>query len=466
MDNFLVNTDAHRRAMHGRARSTNDASTRPRVEVRPTSPNTEFSSSRSPDSGFAEGSEPSNHLSPINTRFDSRWVRRPYERSVALDPAEDVRQRPNLMGANPPFTSASEAFLQRSNLQIRPKAVQKRRSFLPSLFTGSSASLSSLSPQDALRLSLNVRRGRRHSDTDVHWSIDFSTHDGRTAPPLVQAAQNGSGTEIEELLDQGVNIESRHERTKRTALAVACHCGNDDVVAILLSRGANLREKDALGMTPIHLAATRGHYRVIDCLLKEDVEVDALGPDGKTPLRLATENGHIEVASLLLNHRAKVNSRDVSNLTAFHQAARIGVDKIVSLLLRYKADIEAKDGSFMAAIHHASENNRPKIVHMLLAKKANIEALGKESMSPLALACAPGSTDVIQLLLHHKASPKHKGDGDMSPLHWASYNGHSDIVDMLLDKKTSLAKVSVDTRTCDGRSPLHFAVMSDNFCHR
>lgn len=463
MDNFLVNTDTYRRAMHGRAGSANDTSTRPRVEIRPTTPNTGLSSSRSPDSGFAEGPEISSRLSPVNSRFDSRPGRRPYERSVASDPADDVRQRPNLIRPNPPFTSASDPFLQRFNLQVRPKSVQKKRSFLPSLFTGSSASLSSLSPQDALRLSPNVRRGRRHSDTDIHCSIDFTTHDGRTAPPLVQAAQNGSGTEIEELLDQGVNIESRHERTKRTALAVACHCGNDDVVAILLSRGANPRDKDALGMTPLHLAATRGHYRVIECLLKEDVEVDAMGPDRKTPLRLATENGHIEVASLLLNERAKVNARDVSNLTALHSAARIGDDEVVSLLLRYKADIEAKDGNFMAAIHHASENNRPNIVHMLLAKKANIEALGRESMSPLALACASGSTDVVQLLLQHKASTKHKGDGDMSPLHWASYNGHSDIVDMLLDKKTSLAKVSVDTRTRDGRSPLHLAVLSDNF---
>lgn len=362
-----------------------------------------------------------------------------------------------------PFTSASEPFLQRLNLQLRPKVVQKKRSFLPSIFTGSSTSLTSLSPQDALRLSPNVRRGRRHSDTDIHRSIDLSSIDGRAAPPLVQAAQSGSGTEIEELLDQGVNVESRHEQTKRTALAVACHCGNDDVVAILLSHGADPHCKDATGMTPLHLAATRGHYRVVDYLLKEDVEVDALGPERKTPLRLATDNGHIEVAELLLSHRAKVNARDAQNLTALHSVARIGDEEVVSLLLRYKADIEAKDGNFMAAIHHASERGRARIVDILLAKKADIEALGKESMSPLASACAAGSVDVVELLLQRKASLRHKGDGGMSPLHWASYNGHSDIVDLLLEKRTSLGKVSVDARTIDGRTPLHLAAMSDNF---
>jgi ankyrin repeat protein len=460
MDNDIINTDVYRRTFtHQRARSADERNRRPLVNTN-TRKQEEHNRLPSPDSGYADSSELFDRLSPIDIRSSRKPERpRPYERSVASEPADVSRRngRPyvHVTAAPPSFDS----FLPGLNLPTGNKVVKKKRSFLPSLFTGSSTtSLLSPSPQDLFRSTSNHRRGRRHSDTNIHRSIDLDSNDGRAAPPLVRAAQSGSGIEIEELLDQRVDIESRHEATKRTALAVACHCGNDDVVAILLQHAANPNVVDTLGMTPLHLAATRGHYRVVDYLLKEDVNVDAVGPAKKTALRLAADNGHVEVVNLLLTRRAKVNARDAQNITALHSAAGLGDEEIVNLLLSHNADIEAKDGNFQSAIHHASEKGRERIVEILLTKKADIEALGKESMSPLTAACASGSTDVVRLLLQRKASVKHKGDGAMTALHWASYNGHSDVVELLLEKR-----VPRDPQTNDGRTPLHLAVLAAKF---
>lgn len=437
---------------HQRARSADERNRQPG-----NSPNsaTRANGVTSPDSGFAEWSESSDHLSPIDTRLLRKWERpRPYERSVASDPSDipRQRQRPQVQ-----ITSASDTFLPGLNLPFKNK-LQKKRSFLPSLFTGSSNSLLPPSPLDTSRAGSGHRRGRRHSDTDIHLSIDLGSPDGRSAPPLVQAAQSGTGIGIEELLDQRADIEAKHARTGRTALAIASHCGNDDVVAILLRHGANPNTVDASGMTPLHLAATRGHYRVVDYLLKEDVNVNAFGPEKKTALRLAADNGYVEVVELLLKHRAKVNARDARNITPLHSAASIGDEDILSILLAYRADIEAKDGNFQAAIHHAAEKGHDHIVDMLLSKKADIEAVGKESMSPLTAACAAGSTDVVRLLIQKKASLKHKGDGAMTALHWASYSGHSEVVELLLEKR-----IAIDSRTNDGRTALHLAAMADKF---
>jgi ankyrin repeat protein len=451
MDNEIVNTDVYQRAgTHMRARSADERIRRPMGNASLYSPE---GTNRfpSPDSGYGEASELSDRLSPIDIR--SNRSQRPYVPSVASDPVDVHRRKPYVN-----ITSASDSFLPGLNLSLENRAPKKKRSFLPSLFTGSSTGLLSPTAQNPFRVNSNRRRGRRHSDTDIHRSIDFDTRDGSTAPPLVRAAQSGSGIEIEELLDQRVDIESRHDRTNRTALAVASHCGNDDVVAILLQHRANPNAVDITGMTPLHLAATRGHYRAVELLLDEDVQVDAVGPQKKTALRLAADNGHLEVVNLLLNRRAKVNARDAYNLTALHSAAGLGDEDIVNLLLGYKADIEAKDGKFQSAIHHASEKGHEKIVDILLARKADIEAPGRESMSPLTTACASGSTDVVQLLLHRKASVKHKADGAMTPLHWASYCGHSDVVELLLEKKAPR-----DPQTNDGRTPLHLAVLGENF---
>ena len=314
------------------------------------------------------------------------------------------------------------------------------------------------SPAGSSGPSLGTRRVKRRSELNIHMSIDFGSSEGLSAPAIVRAAQSGSRMEIELLLEQRADIEERHEGSGRTALAVASHCGNDNVVFSLLHHGAQVDILDASSMTPLHLAASRGHYRVVRYLIDGHADVDALGPDNQTPLRLAADNGHLEVAELLLQYQAKVNARDRRNFTALHAAAKIGDDAMVNLLVRYGADFEAKDGELMTALHYACEENSEAVVEALLAHRANIEAQGKEAMTPLLCACRAGARQATSILLVRKANLKHKGEGDMTSLHWACYNGHAEVADLLLQKKSS-----IEARTSDGRTPLHIATMTKNF---
>lgn len=73
-------------------------------------------------------------------------------------------------------------------------------------------------------------------------SIDFRPPDDLAAPSNVKAAQTGSLHEVELLLDQQAHIEARHAKSGRNALAVASHCGNEDVVNLLLQTGAQVNE--------------------------------------------------------------------------------------------------------------------------------------------------------------------------------------------------------------------------------
>jgi ankyrin repeat protein len=106
-------------------------------------------------------------------------------------------------------------------------------------------------------LRVNPKTVKRKSEGNIHQSIDLSTKDGLSAPAIVRAAQLGSSTDIEQLIQQRVDIEQKHEISGRTALAVGSHCGNDTVVAMLLRYSAKVDATDALGMSPIHLAASR-----------------------------------------------------------------------------------------------------------------------------------------------------------------------------------------------------------------
>ncbi len=302
------------------------------------------------------------------------------------------------------------------------------------------------------------RRGRRGSDNNSHSSIDFASPDGMNCPPIIRAAQAGSIVEIESLLDGGADIEECHVSSGRSAMAVAAHCGNADVVELLLRYDAKISKRDAYSSTPLHLAASRGHIDVMAILLAEEASIEEKGPNEKTPLRLSCDNGHYEAAELLLSYQAKVNARDEDNITSLHAAAGRGDTDIVDLLIRNGAHVEAKDGQFMAALHHAAEKGRKEVVDHLLNKKADIETPGKEGKTPLISAASAGSLQVVELLLRRKASLKKTSSGEMSALHWAAFNGHAEVADFLLEKKASVNVVNTD-----GRTPLHLAVMAEQF---
>lgn len=73
-------------------------------------------------------------------------------------------------------------------------------------------------------------------------------------PPLHEAAKSGDIEEVQELLAQGIPVDS------------------------LNSEGA----------TPLHWAAFKGHLEVAKLLISKGAKVNALTKKGSTPLRLAT----------------------------------------------------------------------------------------------------------------------------------------------------------------------------------
>jgi ankyrin repeat protein len=324
-----------------------------------------------------------------------------------------------------------------------------------------SSSNLTLSPRGAFNGSLRFspKSVKRKSESNIHQSIDFTTEDGLSAPEIVRAAQSGSRMEIERLLEQRVDIEEKHQRSGRTALSVASHCGNDSVVAVLLHHQAQVEVRDASGMAPLHLAANRGHYRTVQYLLNDHANVDVLGPENKTPLRFACDGGHLDCVELLLERRAKVNARDQHMFTALHAAAKIGDVQIVELLIQNGADSGAKDANLMTAIHYAAEGDYDDVVEKLLFYKADLESLGAHSKTPLSCACASGAHQTASLLIAMRANPRHKADGDMTPLHFACFHDRADTADLLLKQK----RISIDARNSDGRTPLHLAVISRSF---
>jgi ankyrin repeat protein len=101
-----------------------------------------------------------------------------------------------------------------------------------------------------------------------------------------------------QLLDAGADIAAHS--TNATAnqplhAALAGRC-SDEVVGLLLARGADVNAKAAHGVTPLHLSASRGNDLLSDLLFRKGANPRAVLENGTSVVDLARQRGHESVA--------------------------------------------------------------------------------------------------------------------------------------------------------------------------
>ncbi|KAL4898493.1 ankyrin repeat-containing domain protein [Aspergillus ambiguus] len=406
------------------------------------------------DEGYASGVINS---SPSTSHADSLVLPvRPHE-SIGNGHSRSVTVRPNTLQAN---QSGMRRWKSDSTSSTQPtSSLGSKFGSLRSTWGSWRRSNSKKSGPQLFPPTLpeNPGPGRRTSRRDLTTSIDFTSIEGSSAPAIVKAAQSGSREDVERLITSGHDIESRHIPTRKNALLVASHCGNEGVVDLLIQKNARLSATDASGWTALHLAAARGHCGVLELLL-QNLDIEARTSNGRTALWIAAEYGQVEAAGLLISSNAKVNARADNHMTPLHVAAKAGDAATVELLLSSKADVEAKDGLMMTALHYACEEGHLGTIKALLINKAKVNSLGSDRRTPLICAAAMGQLEATRFLLRMKASDQHADDASMTALHWAAFNGHTEVVDILSQKKDVLAMTNIA-----GRTALHLAVMRSRF---
>jgi uncharacterized protein len=119
-------------------------------------------------------------------------------------------------------------------------------------------------------------------------------------PVFALAAFFGQREVAEYLLSRGADVNAASRNAAGyTALTGAVTSGHKDIVAWLLSNGANVHHRYGPGYTPLHAAAANGHPEVVRMLIESGGDPTAKASDGKTPLSFAEERGHAEVVALL-----------------------------------------------------------------------------------------------------------------------------------------------------------------------
>ena len=188
---------------------------------------------------------------------------------------------------------------------------------------------------------------------------------------ILAAAENGRNDEVISLLRRGMDINTT-DRDGSTLLVIAARTGNYDLTDFLLSNRANALKRNRYGDTPLHLAVSQGHIKVVERLIDGGAD---LNPEGWTPLHYAVFTDRKEIASLLIKRGADLDLRAPNSRTGLMLAAQLGKAELAKLLLDEEADFELKDADGFTAEDIAQQKGFLEIVALL--KKVR-EATGTE----------------------------------------------------------------------------------------
>ncbi|GBN29049.1 Ankyrin-1 [Araneus ventricosus] len=304
--------------------------------------------------------------------------------------------------------------------------------------------------------------------------------------PLHIAALNSHLDVVEILVSEGADVNVRNIGGN-TPLCNAAKNGNEAIVRFLLLHKAEISARDCDLRVPIHFAAGNGNVAIAELFLKMDNTLaQATNRLGQTPLHLAALKGHEKLVNMLLKFNVIIDSKDCNNTTALHISANSGYLDIVKSLIEAGGNVEAKSIYNLTPLHFAVERGHFHTVEFLISKGADIHSIDTYGFTSLHIAASRRHKDILKLLITRGANFSDTGElgvkslylmifevlselasaGELSfnfsasdgieLFHTAAINGHETMIKFCLEKGCN-----INVRNNDGLTALHFAAINN-----
>ena len=254
----------------------------------------------------------------------------------------------------------------------------------------------------------------------------------------------------------------------RTPLHDAAEHGFNDIVAILIEKGANVGIKTANGETPLFLVAKKDSEEIVEMLLNAGANPYESVPGGKTLYEVAkpeikkllrdkmtqgkslfeaVAEGNPELVQLWIGLEPRcVHDRDVNDQTPLHLAIRSGYFEIAELLLEHAAEVNTVAAGetplYLASVKNPVESS---VTFVALLLEHNADPWAKTPDGKILLDM--DGSDAVKQLIRDAMTPT-------ISIFEASQNGDTVIV----QKWLSLEPESVNDMNKDGNFPLLVAI--------
>ena len=272
----------------------------------------------------------------------------------------------------------------------------------------------------------------------VHMLISNGTsmsgRDSYNNAPIHRAAAMGHTDTVNMLVEFGCDPTIRGYQG-RSLLHFACGTGNNTFLEMLFQRKLldPVNDRDACGLTPLHIAALCSHEETIDMLIGTfNYPVDCKSEAALTPLHLACIGGHINVVKLLvLKHNANIKACNVQNDLPLHLAVQFGHTSIVNVLIKdFNCNQHEKGFEGKKILHSACKSGHVELAETLITEFGlDPMCVNDNGFTPLHYAALGGHLSVAQVLVsQHNADYNARNKHNDLPLHLAAEKGHTKLV--------------------------------------
>ncbi len=248
---------------------------------------------------------------------------------------------------------------------------------------------------------------------------------------LHHAADGGHVEAIRILLDAGLEPDLRgaKETTSLMRAMASTAEGSDEVVEILLARGADPHLRDHLSAGIIRYAADGATPRKLRLLKRAGGSWSDL--DASHALERAAGGGRMTAVRALLDIAEKSSSRTAAVCGAISAEQ----DETLGALLEMGLDLDQPCSDGRTALMIATQLERDDIIARLLAAGASPDGATRNGDTPLIAAASRGYQEIVEHLLEAGARIDQRGARRMTALMGAASNGRVDVVRTLLEHR-------------------------------
>lgn len=204
---------------------------------------------------------------------------------------------------------------------------------------------------------------------------------------------------------------------------------------------AVLQCTDAQKMTPLHCAAMFDYPDVVEYLVSEGADINALDHERRSPLLLGASRGAWKTVLSLIRLGAQISIKDVNSRNVLHLVIMNGgrLDEFAREVSRtqYSSQLQnllnEKDNTGCSALHYASREGHIRSLENLIRLGACINLKNNNNESALHFAARYGRYNTVKQLLDSEKGTFiiNESDGEgLTPLHIASQQGHTVHIDL------------------------------------
>ncbi len=298
-----------------------------------------------------------------------------------------------------------------------------------------------------------------------------------------------SGTQAVDAVVTKTNVAQR-DNLGNGVLATAVGLeGSDEVISLLLSKGADPNLRNNSGDTALHVAVRRNLESQGSILLGAKADIFSMNTRGESPLILGLE--HKDGPLEWLFTPAILASRDANGDSPLHYAARRNLSAgILFLAGKEPKLLSAINGANETPLHSAVRVDGAEAARVLLSLGAKTTDRDSMGDAPLNTSVLWNSDECMKVLILAGANPDIRNFAGETPLHQAVRKRNGAALRYLLDHGASIdprdsrgqtplsvaasgsagelaktllaAKAEIDARDLSGKTPLYISVESGN----